>query len=125
MSQDTIEAIKKADANAIDKLDSDRFQVTITSADAQVATQLVAGVASKNIYLMSLIISTDTATNFQFQDDAGSPAVLIEQIYMSANSNTGMSWHMQFPIKVATGKDLDVIAAAIGNVSITATGYIE
>ena len=125
MSQDTIEAIKKADANAMDKLDKDRFQLTITSADATTATQVVAGVDGKSIYLTSLLISTDTATNFQFQDDNASPAVLIEQIYMGSNSTVGMAWHMQFPIKVAEAEDLDVIAAGAGNVSVTVTGYIE
>jgi hypothetical protein len=100
----------------------DAFQVTITSADAQSATTVKAKTASKNIYIADLIISTDTAMNLQLQDDAGTPVVLMEQLYMPANSVFSKNFHV--PLIVATNQDLDIVASAAGNISVTVTGYV-
>ena len=98
---------------------SDAIQATITSSDATAATQVVAKVAAKNIYVTDIVISTDTALNVQLQDDAA--AVLMEQIYLPAVS----VWSKTFstPLMVATNQDLDVIASVAGNISVTVTGY--
>lgn len=99
---------------------ADAVQATITSSDATSATQVVAKVAAKNIYVTDVVISVDTAMSVQLQDDAG-PAVLMEQIYLPANS----VWSKTFstPLLVATNQDLDVIASLAGNISVTVTGY--
>lgn len=101
---------------------SDSFQATITSADAQAATSVKAKTASKKIYVTDLIISVGGAMNVQLQDDAGSPVVLMEQIYMPANSVFSKSFRT--PLMVATNQDLDVITSAAGNISVTVTGYV-
>lgn len=98
------------------------FQATITSANATTATQVKAGTALKSIYVTDFVISTDTAMNIQLQDDAGTPVVLMEQIYLPANSVFSKS--LKVPLKVATGKDLNVVASASGNISVLVTGYI-
>lgn len=120
-----VDVIQQADAIASNKLDSTRFQVTITSADASSATQLKAGVSDKKIYILSVIISVDTEMSVQLQDDAGTPNVLMEQIYMAANTTAGMAFHLQSPLVVDTDNDLDVITSAAGNISVTVTGYIK
>ncbi len=99
------------------------FQATITSADAQSATQVKAKTASKKMYILGVIISTDTAMSIQLQDD-GSPTVLMEQIYLADNGGMAMTFPPQAPLVCGTNFDLDVIATAAGNISVTVTGYL-
>lgn len=101
---------------------SDAFQATMTSADATTATSVKAKTAAKKIYITDIIISTDTAMNIQLQDDAGSPEVLMEQIYVPANMVFSKTFST--PVMVATNQDLDVVASVAGNISVTATGYV-
>lgn len=100
----------------------DAFQATITSADARSATQVKAATAGSSIYITDLIISTDTAMNIKLQDNTGSPNVLMQPIYVPANSVFSKTFST--PIQVASGKELDVVASASGNVSVTVTGWI-
>ncbi|SRR6266568_1318037 len=109
--------------NAINGSDPDNFQATINSADASSATQVKAGVASKSIYITDLIISTDTALNFKLQDNTGTPVVLGNKLYFPAVSIFSKSF--KTPIKVATGKDLNILASGAGNVTVIATGYVK
>lgn len=99
------------------------FQATITSADAQSATQVKAKTADRKMYILSLVVSTDTAMNIQFQDDTG-PTVLIEQLYLAANGGAHLTWPPEAPLVVNTNEDFDVIASATGNISVTITGYL-
>lgn len=104
-------------------VDGDRFQATITSANASSATAVKAKTADKKIYVTDLIISSGAALTVQLQDDtADTPVVLMEQIYMAANSSFSISFST--PLEVDTNKDLDVIASGAGNISVTVTGYI-
>ena len=90
-------------------------------ADASTAAQVIAGVASTNIYLTDIIISVGSAMNVTIQDNTGTPVVAIEPLYMPANSVFSKTFSV--PIKIATGKDLNVKASTSGNISVTATGY--
>lgn len=101
---------------------SDAFQATITSANATSATQVKAKTASKRIYVTDIIISVDTAMSVQLQDDAGTPEVLMEQVYLPANSV--FSKVLSTPMRLAVNVDLDVITSASGNISVTALGYV-
>jgi len=98
------------------------FRKTITSSDATSATQVKEKTADKRIYITDLIISVDTAMNVQLQDDAESPAVTMEQIYLPANSVFSKSFLT--PLQLAENVDLDVITSVSGNISITTTGYV-
>lgn len=100
---------------------ADAFQATITSADASTATSVKAKTAAKKIYVTDLIVSVDTAMNVQFQDD-DSPTVLVEQMYMPANSVFSKSFST--PLVLGTNVDLDVITSTSGNISVTALGYV-
>jgi hypothetical protein len=108
--------------NIIDSLSDNDFQATITSANATSATAVKAKTTAKKIYVTDLIISVDTAMNVQLQDDNGSPVVLMEQVYLPANSVFSKTFST--PLVVATNQDLDVVASASGNISVTVTGYV-
>ena len=105
--------------------DTNYFTATITSADAQSATAVKAKTADKKIYVTSIIASTDTALNLQFQDD-NTPTVLMEQIYLAANGGMAISASCkELPLfVVGTNYDLDVIASGAGNISVTVSGYV-
>lgn len=101
---------------------TEMFQATITSANASSATLVKAATESKSIYITDLIISSDTALNAQLQDNTGTPVVLMEQIYLPANSV--FSKQFKTPIKVASGNQLNIITSGAGNISVTVTGYV-
>jgi len=110
--------------DSIARVDSGRFQATITSADASSATGVKAKTADKKIYILSLLCSTDTELNVQFQDDTGTPVVLIENIYLAANGGFVMNFPPEAPLVVDTNKDFDVIASSAGNITVSITGYV-
>lgn len=97
------------------------YQATVTSADAQSATQVKAAVTGESLHITDIVISTDTAMNIQIQDDSSSPVVLMEQLYMPANSVFSKSFTTA--LKATSGQDIDVIASASGNISVTISGY--
>jgi len=121
---DAVRVLADASGRLLAGVEPERFQATITSADATSATSVKAKTASKQIHVLSLIISTDTAMNIQLQDDAGTPVVLMEQIYLAANGGMALTFPPEAPLVVATNQDLDVIASAAGNISVTITGYL-
>jgi hypothetical protein len=121
---DAVRVLADASGRLLAGVEPERFQATITSADAQTATQVKAKTAAKQMHILSLVVSTDTAMNIQFQDDAGTPAVLIEQMYFAANGGAMLQFPPEAPLVVATNQDLDVIASVAGNISVTVTGYL-
>lgn len=109
--------------NAVDRVDAAAFTATITSADATSATQVKAKTADKRMFILSILVTTDTAMGIQFQDD-NTPTVLMEQMYVGANGGFGMTFHKEAPMIVGTNFDLDVITTAAGNISVHVTGYL-
>ena len=99
------------------------FQATFTSADAQAAAPVKVKTASRKMYILSLVVSVDTAMSVQFQDDTG-PTVLIEQLYLAANGGAHLTWPPEAPLVVNTNEDFDVLASVAGNISVTITGYL-
>ena len=99
------------------------FQATFTSADAQAATPVKTKTADRKMYILSLVVSVDTAMNVQFQDDTG-PTILIEGMYFAANGGAHLTWPPEAPLVVNTNEDFDVITSAAGNISVTITGYL-
>jgi hypothetical protein len=99
------------------------FHATITSADASTAVQVLAGTSGKSIYLTDVVISTDSALTLQLEDSAGTPNVLVEDLFMPATSVWSKTWST--PIPVIAGNDLNVLASGAGNISVTVTGYIK
>ena len=101
-----------------------KFQATFTSANATSAAPVKAKTADKKMYILSLVVSTDTAMNIQFQDDTGTPAVIMEQMHFAANGGAALTFPPQAPLICDTNKDFDVIASVAGNISVTITGYL-
>jgi len=99
------------------------FQATFTSADAQAAVPVKVKTASRKMYILSLVVSVDTAMSVQFQDDTG-PTILIEGMYFAANGGAHLTWPPEAPLVVDTNEDFDVITSAAGNISVTITGYL-
>jgi hypothetical protein len=99
------------------------FQATFTSADATSASPVKTKTADRKMYILSLVVSVDTAMNVQFQDDTG-PTVLIEGMYFAANGGAHLTWPPEAPLVVNTNEDFDVITSAAGNISVTITGYL-
>ncbi len=105
-------------------VDTNHFQATITSADAQAATQVKAKTAAKKIHVTDIIISVDTQMSVQLQSDNGTPQVVMEGVYLSADGGFTKTFNPRFPLVVNTNEDLDVITSAAGNISVTITGYV-
>jgi len=104
--------------------DTNWFQATITSADATSATTVKAKTADKKIHVVSLVISADTEMSVQLQSDNGTPQVVMEQIYITAQGGIAMNFPKEFPLQVNTNEDLDVVTSVAGNISVTVTGYV-
>jgi len=102
----------------------DSFQATINSADASSATQVKAKTANKRICITTLVCSVGSAMNVKFQDDAGTPAVVIQPIYLAANGGFVATWDKENPLIVAENQDLDIVASTSGNVSIHVKGFL-
>lgn len=101
---------------------TDSFQATITSSNATSATAVKSKTADKKIYITDVIVSVDTAMSVQLQDDAGTPVVVMEQMYMPANSVFSKTF--KTPLVIATNQDLDVITSVSGNISVTVSGFV-
>lgn len=96
------------------------FKTTITSADASSAVTVQSGTANQTMYVVDVIISVDTASNYQLQDE--DDTAIMEQVYLAANGGLAKTFN-KIPLEVSTGKDLEIVAGASGNVSVTVTGY--
>lgn len=99
---------------------TDAWQATVTSADATTATTIKAKTAAKKTHVTDIVISVAVAMNVQIQDD--SATVLMEQVYMPANS----IYSKQFKTHLMgdTNKDINFIASTAGNISVSALGYV-
>ncbi len=105
-------------------VDTNWFQATFTSADAQSAAPVKAKTAAKKIHVTDIIISVDTQMSVQLQSDNGSPQIVMEGVYLSADGGFTKTFNPRFPLVVNTNEDLDVITSAAGNISVTVTGYV-
>ena len=61
--------------------------------------------------------------NVQIQDDAGTPNVAVENIYLAANGGFVLPIPAGTAIPMgADNQDIDVIASTAGNITVFATG---
>lgn len=112
----------KVSQTTIPVYSQESFQATITSANATSATTIKTGDTGKIIYITDMIISVDTAMNVQIQDSTGTPVVMMEQVYLPANSV--FSKQFKTPLKTSVSMDAKVVTSASGNISVTITGYL-
>jgi hypothetical protein len=98
--------------------------VTYTaSADMQTAAALTAAPTSgQKIVITDIIFSSDTAMNFEFEEETS--ATVFAKVYIPANGTVQLT--PRIPIKLATAnKKLFGDASAAGNVAITVTYHSE
>lgn len=101
---------------------ADAFTATFNSADASTRAQVKAASASKKIYVTGIIISSGAAISVKIQDSTTSAVILLQSIYMAANTTVTMNFST--PLECSTGKDLEVIASGAGNITVNVQGYI-
>lgn len=101
---------------------ADAFQATFNSADATTRAQVKAGTSSKKIYVTDIEISIGTAMSVKIQDSTASAVILLQSLYMPANSVFSKTFAT--PLECSTAKDLEVIASVAGNVTVNAQGYV-
>lgn len=77
--------------------------------------------SGQSIYATDLVISVSSAMNVQVEDSDGT--VLMEEMYLSANSTTPI--RLATSIKVASGKALKLIASIAAPISVFVAGYEE
>jgi hypothetical protein len=108
-------------------VDANHFQATITSANASTATQVKAKTTAKKIHVTSLVVSVgSTAMEVQLQSDNGTPQVVMEEMFFPANGGlTLTACDPKLPLFIVnTNEDLDVIASAAGDVTVSVSGYV-
>jgi hypothetical protein len=98
------------------------WQEDYDSADATAEGQVVkASAASTIVVLQSYVISSDVEGWIKLQDeDSGA---LTGKFWLKAGGGVAITLPDKAPIVLGVDKDLEVIAEAVGNVSVSATGY--
>ena len=99
-----------------------RFQAVYDSADATAEAEVVhASAASTVIVVQSFVISSDVEGWIKLQDEDST--ALTGKFWLKAGGGVAITLPDNAPIILGTDKDLEVIAEAAGNVSVTVTGY--
>jgi hypothetical protein len=99
-----------------------RFQAVFDSADATAEANVVhASAASTIIVVQSYVISSDVEGWIKLQDEDST--ALTGKFWLKAGGGVAITLPDKAPIVLTSNKDLEVIAEAAGNVSVSVTGY--
>lgn len=99
-----------------------RFQAVYDSADATGEGEVVqASAASTVIVVLSYVISSDVEGWIKLQDEDST--ALTGKFWLKAGGGVAITLPANAPIVLGADKDLEVIAEAAGNVSVSVTGY--
>lgn len=99
---------------------SDSFSIAMTSPNATTAKQVQAATSGKSIYITDIVVSTEAAMTVNLNDSDGTP--VIQNLYFPATSIFGKTF--ETPIRVTSGKALNVKTSLAAGISVTASGYI-
>ena len=95
----------------------------LDNADTTTAREIVGAVASRKIYITSLILSVDTAGNYWLED--GDATAVTGKFYLAANGGVAITFPEGTPLNTVTvNKALNVKGSASGNVGVTVTYYL-
>lgn len=100
------------------------FANNATSADASGGETIVAAVANKSHYITSIMIACITAITVTIQDNTGTPIVILGPIPFAATSSP-LTIDFLKPVKVASGKLIEVDSSGAGAVNVFIQGYTE
>lgn len=95
------------------------FRATVTTSDGSSGLTVKAAEAGKQLHVVDLIISADTASSYQVEDEDNT--AVMEQLHMPANSVFAKTF--EIPLVLESGKALQVTAGASGELTVTAHGY--
>ncbi|MCP4537775.1 MAG: hypothetical protein GY832_11580 [Chloroflexi bacterium] len=101
-----------------------KFNAVYDSADASAEGETVkAKTASRKIYILSCVISSDVEGWIKLQDEDSN--ALTGKMWLKAGGGMALTFPDSSPLVLDTvNKDLEVIAEGAGNVSVTVTGYL-
>jgi hypothetical protein len=98
------------------------WQAVYDSADATAEAEVVkASAASTIVVVQSYVISSDVEGWIKLQDEDST--ALTGKFWLKAGGGVAITLPDKAPIVLGVDKDLEVIAEAAGNVSVSATGY--
>ena len=95
-----------------------------TSADASGGETIVAAVASKSHFIQSITVACISAITVTIQDNTGTPVVILGPVPFAATSSP-VTVTFPDPVKVASGKLIEVDASGAGAVNVVIQGYTE
>ena len=101
---------------------NDSFNATLSTPDARTAQVIKTATSGKSIYVTDLVISAAVADNIRIQDSTATAVVHMSPIYLEAG--TSIAINFSTPLKITASKDLKVKATVVGNVTVTATGFV-
>jgi hypothetical protein len=94
------------------------------SADAQGTETVVAAVSGKSHLINSIMIYCLSAITVTIQDNTGTPIPIVGGITFTTTAQPAV-YTFRNPIKVASGKSIDVVASGAGQVVVHVQGTTE
>lgn len=95
-----------------------------TFADASGGETIVAAVTDKSHFIRSITIACISAITVTIQDNTGTPVVILGPVPFAATS-APITVVFPDPVKVASGKLVEVDASGAGAVNVVIQGYTE
>jgi len=120
----TVTADGKIPVDTEISVEPQRFQATIQSFDATTPTQVKAKTADNKMYLTTVVVCASGAMSVRLQDDAGTPNIIVNEMYLADNSNIVVPLKDSAPLVVTTNQDLDVVTNVAGGVTVLVAGYL-
>jgi hypothetical protein len=121
---DAVRVLSDSYGRLLAGLEPEWFNATYDSSDATAEGATVkAATASKKIYILSCILSSDVEGWIKLQDEDSN--ALTGKMWLKAGGGMALTWPPEAPLVLNTvNKALEVIAEAAGDVSVTVTGYL-
>jgi hypothetical protein len=119
---DAVRVLADSYGRLLSGVEPQRFQAVYDSSDATAEAEVVhASAASTIIVVQSYIISSDVEGWIKLQDEDST--ALTGKFWLKAGGGVAITLPENAPIVLGVDKDLEVIAEAAGDVSVSVTGY--
>ena len=119
---DAVRVLADAYGRLLAGVEPQSFQAVFDSANATAEANVVhASAGSTIIVVQSYVISSDVEGWIKLQDEAST--ALTGKFWLKAGGGVAITLPDKAPIVLGVDKDLEVIAEAAGNVSVSVTGY--
>jgi hypothetical protein len=119
---DAVRVLSDEYGRLLSGVEKTRWQAVFDSANATAEANVVhASAASTIVVVQSYVISSDVEGWIKLQDEDST--ALTGKFWLKAGGGVAITLPDKAPIVLGVDKDLEVIAEAAGNVSVSATGY--